>query len=141
VSLEETSVVGNVYFVHYVRWQGRCREAFIREHAPEAMQHMGPDLALATTRVACTYYRELSAFDEVLIRMHAADMTPSRLTIAFSCFRTGPRNSEELVAEGEQEIVCMQRIDGRMQVALLPEPLREAVQSFMSSLSEELNLL
>jgi enediyne biosynthesis thioesterase len=25
VGFEETNVVGNVYYAHHVRWQGRCR--------------------------------------------------------------------------------------------------------------------
>ena len=25
VSFEETNLVGNVYYVNYLRWQGRCR--------------------------------------------------------------------------------------------------------------------
>ena len=25
VGFEETNLVGNVYYVNYVRWQGRCR--------------------------------------------------------------------------------------------------------------------
>jgi len=34
VVFEETNLVGNVYYVNHLRWQGRCREMFLREHAP-----------------------------------------------------------------------------------------------------------
>jgi enediyne biosynthesis thioesterase len=30
VGFEETSLVGNVYYVNHLRWQGRCREMFLR---------------------------------------------------------------------------------------------------------------
>ncbi len=52
VGFEETNVVGNVYFTHYLRWQGRCREMFLHEHAPEVTAEMGRGLSLATTRPA-----------------------------------------------------------------------------------------
>ena len=30
VGFEETNLVGNVYYANHVRWQGRCREMFLR---------------------------------------------------------------------------------------------------------------
>lgn len=131
VSLEETNVVGNVYFAHYVRWQGRCREMFLLDHAPELMAEMGESVALATTRVACSYHRELAAFDEVAIRMSAIAMTPSRLTMAFQYVRLGADRSEEIVAEGEQEVACLERRGARMEPAPLPQALRDAVELYM----------
>jgi enediyne biosynthesis thioesterase len=133
VSFEETNIVGNVYFTHYLRWQGRCREMFLLEHAPELMAEMGRTLALATTRVACSYYRELAAFDHVSIRMTAAAMTPSRLTMIFRYVRLGARGEEELVAEGEQEIACMRRAGVGMEPAPLPQALCEAVRLYLSA--------
>jgi enediyne core biosynthesis thioesterase len=131
VGFEETNVVGNVYFTHYLRWQGRCREMFLHQHTPELMGELGHGLALATTRVACSYYRELSPLDEVAIRMTAAAMTPSRLTMAFQYFRLGPGGEEELVAEGEQEVACMHRANDRMEPAPIPQALRDAVELYM----------
>jgi enediyne biosynthesis thioesterase len=133
VGLEETNVVGNVYFTHYLRWQGRCREMFLHEYAPELLPDLGRDLALATTRVACSYYRELAPLDEVAIRMSAATMTPSRLAMAFQYIRLSPSGEEELVAEGEQEVACMRRVGDRMEPAPLPQALQDAVALFMSS--------
>jgi enediyne biosynthesis thioesterase len=95
VSFEETNVVGNVYFTNYLLWQGRCREMFLYEHASELMPEMGRGLALATTRVACSFYRELAAFEEVAVRMRASAMTPSRLTMAFQYFHITPEGPEE----------------------------------------------
>ena len=131
VGFEETNVVGNVYFTHYLRWQGRCREMFLHQHTPELMPELSRGLALATTRVACSYYRELAPLDEVVIRMSAAAMTPSRLTMSFQYFRLGPGGEEELVAEGEQEVACLQRTNDRMEPAPLPQALRDAVELYM----------
>ena len=37
VGFEETNLIGNVYYVNHVRWQGRCREMFLHEKAPEVL--------------------------------------------------------------------------------------------------------
>lgn len=70
VSFEETNLVGNVYCANYLLWQGRCREMFLRDHAPEILQDLMQGLALVTVRVSCDYLSELFAFDEVILRMY-----------------------------------------------------------------------
>ena len=69
VGFEETNLVGNVYYANHIRWQGRCRELFLRERAPDVLGLIVQGLALVTVRVSCEYYRELTAFDELIIRM------------------------------------------------------------------------
>lgn len=138
IGFEETNVIGNVYFTHYLRWQGRCREMFLHQHTPELMAEIGRNLALATTRVACSYYRELAALDQVSIRMSAGAMTPSRLTMIFQYFRVGAEGEEELVAEGEQEIACMHRVGAAVEPAPLPQVLCDAVRLYVSQEEKQL---
>ncbi len=131
VGFEETNLVGNVYYANHVRWQGRCREMFLREHAPEVLDDLKGDLALITTRVSCEYFNELFAFDEVVIRMRAGPVTQNRVTMLFDYVRLGPRG-EELVAQGEQQIACMRRAaDGHIAPTQVPEPLRLALEPFL----------
>jgi enediyne core biosynthesis thioesterase len=131
VGFEETNLVGNVYFVNHLRWQGRCRELFLRDHAPTVLDEMGRGLALVTTRAACDYFEELSALDEITIRMTLVSQAQNRLTIGFEFYRDrGGR--EELVARGEQQIACMRRDGGRMLPVPIPSELREALRPFLS---------
>jgi enediyne biosynthesis thioesterase len=129
VSFEETNLVGNVYYANHVRWQGRCREMFLRDHAPDVLDMLQQGLALATTRVSCEYLAELCAFDDVLIRMSLASMTQNRVAMRFEYFRVkGGR--EELVARGEQEIASMRREGERLSPTPLPDSLREALKKY-----------
>jgi enediyne biosynthesis thioesterase len=131
VSLEETNVIGNVYYTHYIRWQGQCREMFLRDNAPELIRQLGDGFSMATTRVTCSYYQELSAFDEVLIRMSLGSMTPSRLTMTFHYFRVLPSGEEMPVADGEQEVVCLRRAGNNRELIPLPETLRTAIGRYV----------
>ncbi len=110
VSFEETNLVGNVYYANHVRWQGPCRELFLRDYAPEILEELERDLALVTTRVSCEYFNELFAFDEVIIRMRAGAVSQSRITMLFDYLRVGD-GGEQLIARGEQQIACMRRSD------------------------------
>ena len=131
VCFEETNVVGNVYYTNYLLWQGRCREMFLYDHAPLLVHELDHGLAMATTRVSCSYYEELAAFDEVVIRMSAGNMTPSRLTMVFRYYRVLPNGEERLVAEGEQEVVCIKRQAEGIEPIPLPELLRDAVAQYI----------
>jgi enediyne core biosynthesis thioesterase len=129
VGLEETNLVGNVYFARYVSWQGRCREMFLREHAREVVDELARGLRLVTTRVACEYFAELSALDEVVIRMRLLRITQGRMAMGFEYVRrTGEH--EEVVARGEQEIACLRAVDGTFVPAPVPPRLREALRGY-----------
>src|SRR2546421_2918869 len=83
VGFEETNVVGNVYYVNHLRWQGRCRELFLREYAPRVLGELASDLRLVTVRCSCEYFAELAAFDDVVVRMRLADLSQNRVSLVF----------------------------------------------------------
>ncbi len=129
VGFAETNLVGNVYYVHYLHWQGRCREMFLREHCPELVDELSRDLALVTTRCSCDYLAELAAFDQVAVRMRLAEMSQNRITMLFEYYRVRD-DAEELVARGEQQVACMRREGSRMTPTPVPKPLREALEPY-----------
>jgi enediyne core biosynthesis thioesterase len=129
VGFEETNMVGNVYYVNHVRWQGRCREMFLRDRAPEVIEALNHGLALVTTRVSCEFIAELVAFDEIILRMRLGDLAQNRITMNFEYWRHTPAG-DELVARGEQQVACMQR-EGEQAVPVpVPPQLREALKEY-----------
>jgi enediyne core biosynthesis thioesterase len=130
VCLDETNVVGNVYFAHYLRWQGHCREMFLRDYVPSILDEFSRGLALVTTRASCSYYQELAAFDEVSVQMTLRSMSPTRVVMVFRYVRVTPNGREELVAEGEQEVACVRRQGQGAEPVDLPQALRAAVEDY-----------
>lgn len=129
IGFEETNLVGNVYFANHVRWQGACREHFLRAHAPGILDALHNGLALVTTNVACEYLDELVAFDAVTLRMRLAGLAQNRVTMAFEYWRQD-EDGERLVARGRQQIACMERRDGSLVPVPVPAELRAALQPF-----------
>lgn len=130
VGFEETNLVGNVYYVNHIRWQGRCREMFLRDQAPEVLAELEQGLALATVRCSCEYLAELEPFDEVLLRMRLGALTQGRVTLQFEYWRDRGQG-EELVARGEQQIACLQRNGDGLVPAPVPQALQEALQHYV----------
>jgi len=129
VGFEETNLVGNVYYVNHLRWQGRCREMFLHDHAPEILDELSRDLALATVRCSCEYLAELEAFDEIVLRMRLGGVVQNRITLNFEYWRQN-KEGEELIARGEQVIACMRREGKRAVPTPIPVPLREALKPY-----------
>ena len=129
VTFGETNIVGNVYYTHFLEWQGQCRELFLRDHAPEVLQELAKDLRLVTVRCSCEFFEELFGFDEVVLRMRLAAFVQNRVRMDFEYFRR-QNGAEQLVARGEQEVACMRMRDGRMLPAPIPDAFREALRPY-----------
>jgi enediyne core biosynthesis thioesterase len=129
VTLAETNLLGNVYFSHYLEWQGRCRELFIKDKAPGVIDELARDLRLVTLRCGCEYFAELFAFDEVAIRMRLQGVAQNRIALGFEYWRLS-RSGEELAARGEQQIASLRLHDGALVPAPLPDALREALRPY-----------
>jgi enediyne biosynthesis thioesterase len=129
VSFEETNLVGNVYYVNHLRWQGRCRELFLKHHAPSVLDELCADLKLFTLRVDCEYFAEIGAFDELAIRMRLAELTQTQLEFMFDYVRLAD-GGESLVARGRQRVACMRGPNGHTVPARIPPALARALAPY-----------
>jgi enediyne core biosynthesis thioesterase len=127
VGFEETNIVGNVYYVNYLRWQGRCREMFLKLRAPDVLDELQDDLKLFTLKVDCEFFAELTAFDEISIRMRLVELAQTQLEFAFDYVRAEP---ETLVARGRQRVACMRGPNSATVPARIPESLIRALEPY-----------
>jgi len=124
ITFEETNLVGNVYYANHIRWQGCCREMFLKEHAPDILEQLHNHLVIVTTRVSCEYFDELFAFDEIVLQMRAGSISSNRIVMLFDYLR-----KDDLVAQGEQQVACM--LKDRWVPAPIPKSLQEALLPYV----------
>ena len=129
VGFEETNLVGNVYYVNYVRWQGRCREMFLFERAPAVLADVQGDLKLFTLKCECDFLAEITAFDELSIRMRLEDLTQTQVEFSFDYVRIS-NGFDELVARGKQRIACMRGPNTDTKPTKVPDALRAALAEY-----------
>ncbi|HEV3380610.1 MAG TPA: acyl-CoA thioesterase [Trebonia sp.] len=132
VGFEETNLVGNVYYVNYIRWQGRCREMFLLENASDVLDQMRDSLKLFTMKADCEFIAEIAAFDQLSIRMRLEDLTQTQVGLAFDYVRMR-EGQEDLIARGTQRVACLRRANGRIAPTRVPESLRAALGSYTAS--------
>ena len=134
VGFEETNLVGNVYYVNYLRWQGRCRELFLKQRAPAVLADLQDDLKLFTLKVDCEFFAEITAFDELSIRMRLVDLVQTQLEFSFDYVRLDPDGGETLVARGRQRVACMRGPNTRTVPTLVPDALATALAPYATQL-------
>jgi enediyne biosynthesis thioesterase len=131
VSFEETNLVGNVYYVNYLRWQGRCREMFLLENAPDVLADLRGDLKLFTLKSECEYLAEITAFAELSIRMRLDELTQTQIAFGFDYVYLHD-GMEDLIARGKQRIACMRGPNGQTVPTRVPDSLRKALEGYSS---------
>jgi enediyne biosynthesis thioesterase len=131
VPFEETNLVGNVYFAHYVRWQGHCREHFLTAHAPGVLDSLRDGFALVTVSCGVEFFAECWAADRVEVHMSLQRIAGHRIEMGFDYYRRlaeGP----QLAARGHQTVACMRRSGDRLEPTQVPDELREALRPYQS---------
>ncbi|RKT19444.1 enediyne biosynthesis thioesterase [Streptomyces sp. 1114.5] len=129
VGFEETNLVGNVYYVNYLRWQGRCREMFLKEKAPGVLAELQDDLKLFTLKVECDFIAEITSFAELSVRMRLEELTQTQIQFRFDYLRIDG-GQESLIARGRQRIACMRGPNSATVPARVPEELRLALAPY-----------
>lgn len=131
VGFEETNFVGNVYYVNYLRWQGHCREKFLSELAPEVLAEiMHDDLKLFTLKAECEFFAEITAFDDLSVRMRLDELTQTQIQFGFDYVHLKEDGAETLVAQGKQRVACMRGPNNATVPTRVPSRLLEALAPY-----------
>jgi enediyne biosynthesis thioesterase len=134
VGFEETNFVGNVYYVNYLRWQGHCRERFLQEMCPEVLAEiMHDDLKLFTLKAECEFFSEITAFDELSVRMRLDELTQTQVLFSFDYVQITEDGQESLIARGKQRIACMRGPNNDTVPTRVPTQLLEALAPFTAA--------
>lgn len=131
VGFEETNIVGNVYYVNYLRWQGRCREMFLQQRAPDVLSELQDDLKLFTLKVDCEFYAEITAFDQLAVRMRLVELAQTQVEFSFDYYRLDIDGSERLIARGRQRVACMRGPNNRTVPSRVPDSLVRALEPYI----------
>ncbi|WP_007023580.1 acyl-CoA thioesterase [Saccharomonospora iraqiensis] len=126
VMFDETNLVGNVYFAHYLHWQGHCREAFLAEHAPGVLHEVRTgELVMVTVSCSMEYFVEVFALEEIDIGMTLRGSAGNRVEMDYEF-----RRAEQLVARGQQVVSCLRRTENGVSPVRVPEELSRALAAY-----------
>lgn len=127
-TLEDSNLVGNVYYANYFVWQGRVRDLFINSVAPEYLRGIGEDGEMLCLHSRLDYLRDAMPFDRVCVALSAKTVFDCGADLLFQYYRVLPDGREEKLAVGQQEVVWVRRMAAGVTVpAPLPNKIKHAL--------------
>lgn len=127
VSFQDTNLVGNVYFAQYFAWQGKCREAFLFDHAPQILEDFRKGNGMITKESSCTFLQEAFAGDRLLIEMSLSDLTRVGMSMNFDYYRTDGPDGRVLLAQGFQSALW---VNPEHRIGVMPDYLYDAIDGY-----------
>lgn len=127
-TLEESNLVGNVYYGNYFIWQGRVRDLFLYSVAPEYLRVSEPQGEMICLYSRMDYLREAMPFDRVVVVLSAQSVSVCGAVFSFEFFREQSDGQLQKLQVGQQEVVWAQRLtDGTPVATPWPEVVMSAL--------------
>ncbi len=125
-TLEESNLVGNVYYGNYFIWQGRILDLFLYSIAPEYLRVSNPRGEMICLYSRMDYLKEAMPFDKIRVDLYVSSVFESGAKFNFEFFREQPDGKREKLHIGQQEVAWVKRLENGTPVSTsLPPILRQ----------------
>jgi acyl-CoA thioesterase FadM len=130
-SLQDSNLVGNLYFSNYSGWQGRLRDRLLHDIAPECF-----DLRQLGAQPECLFFsthhlREAMPFDSIEAQMSVKAMYEGALDLWFDYYRVDMTGTREKLAVGEHRVALVSASQDSPQVVPWPSRARERLHRML----------
>jgi enediyne polyketide synthase len=106
-SLQDSNLVGNLYFGNYSAWQGRLRDQFLHDIAPSCFNPEKIGGQLECLSFSTHHLREAMPFDNIEASMYLKALYPGALDLWFEYHRVGTNGTREKLAVGEHRVALV----------------------------------
>jgi acyl-CoA thioesterase FadM len=123
-SLEDSNLVGNIYFSNYTVWQGVLRDQYFYHLAPELYKGIGEQGEWITISNDIQHLREAMPFDTILVEMSLAERYEYGIKLYFDYFKLDSNGTRRKLSFGIQHVVWMKRDEhGNPHPAAIPREI------------------
>ncbi|MCP6760338.1 MAG: SDR family NAD(P)-dependent oxidoreductase [Fischerella sp. CENA71] len=127
-TLEESNLVGNIYYSNYFIWQGRILDLFLYSVAPDYLlssQSQGEMICLYSQM---NYLREAMPFDKIRVLLYVESVSECGATFNLEFFRELQDGTTEKLHVGQQEVLWIKHLaDGTPIATPWPQELFNAL--------------
>ena len=136
-SLENSNLVGNIYFTNYYSWQGKVRDHYLFGLIPEYFRGTGKNGELICLECSVKHLREAMPFDRISVTMALKSLRTRSVVFHFEYYRIGPDGRRIKLAYGQQRAMWVLRDD---HCAPVPGPFPEKLQkALLKAVGNQLN--
>jgi len=120
ITIGETNILGNMYFLNFFKMQGVCRELFVKDAVEDGLKTIEQGVVLITKNAYCDFLKSFNLFENVLVKLSAYNLKNASTYLRFEFFE---EESMELRGAGSQHIV-FSNSDGS--ICRIPQNFRDA---------------
>ncbi len=129
-SLDNSNIVGNIYFANYYAWQAQVRDIYFYMIIPEYFRGVGEKGELLCLQTQVQHLREAMPFDTIIVTMALKQLKKYSVTFHFEYFRQESDGSRTKLAFGEQQNVWVVRDErGKPVPSAFPKPVIDKFES------------
>ncbi len=140
-TLEDTDLIGNIYFANYYALQGRVLDRFFYDIIPNYYRTRAEEGEFFCLRSRCNHLREGRPFDQIYVKMSLRSMYECGISLSYEYFRLMPTGDRQKLAVGEQDVAWLTYEARKNPVAnSLPQPVRQALLKAIKASSLHLHL-
>lgn len=127
-TLEDTDLIGNIYFANYYVLQGRVLDRFFYDLVPDLYRTRGEKGEFWCLRSCCNHLREARPFDRLYVAMYLRAMYECGMSLFFEYFRLAANGDRQKLAVGEHDLAWLTRKSGNSFGSnSLPHAVKEAL--------------
>ena len=136
-SLENSNLVGNIYFTNYYSWQGKVRDHYLFGLIPEYFRGTGKNGELICLECSVKHLREAMPFDRISVTMALKSLRTRSVVFHFEYYRIGPDGRRIKLAYGQQRAMWVRRDENS---APVPGPFPERFhKALLKAIGSQLN--
>lgn len=127
-TLEESNLVGNIYYSNYFIWQGRILDLFLYSVAPEYLMISQSEGEMICLYSQMNYLREAMPFDKIRVLLYVESVSECGATFNLEFFREQKDGTTEKLHVGQQEVLWIKHLaDGTPIATPWPQSLLNAL--------------
>lgn len=125
VSIGDTNMEGNVYWVNYFAWLGKAREVFLISIFPDFLKILASGYNIVTHETNIKHIASAFFTEEIILEISMGEVrsTSAKMFVKFQ------KKTGEKIAEGWQTLVF---VDKQGDPAFIPAELKEAVLKYVA---------
>lgn len=126
-TLEDSNLVGNIYFANYVKWLARTRDSYFYQINPYYFKKIGQEGEFISLKTKVVHLQEAMPFDRILVKMYIKKVYTSGMDLVFDFFKSD-KNDFKKLAHAENRIVWVRRKDEMVVPEKFPEDLEHTIK-------------
>ncbi|MBL6791484.1 MAG: polyketide synthase dehydratase domain-containing protein, partial [Methylophilaceae bacterium] len=128
-SLNESNLVGNVYYSNYYKWQAEVFDELIYDIDPEFFRVDSNRAKFVCTNVQVQHLREAMPFDKIEVRLYINKIYQNALEIDYEFFNVNCKDSPIKLAWGTQKLIFSKKSEESPEyvVVKIPDKIIESL--------------